>query len=135
MGGAEKPGVDTSASDAVATFWMVVMSGLLASLLFLRRDGDRLRWYRVVYWLAYRLGLTVWRRPRRPTIWLLWWKDPRRYLPDVPWIWAAAPAPTPSTWPPTAGKSPASIRCPKRWPPRAATPPLRGSPRAWSKAT
>ena len=61
------------------TVWMVVMSGLLGSLLFLRRDKERLRWYRVVYWLAYRLGLTVWRRPPRPTIWLLWWKDPRRY--------------------------------------------------------
>ena len=48
------------------TFWMVVMSGLLGSLLFLRRDRDRLRWYRVVYWLAYRLGLTVWRRPSPP---------------------------------------------------------------------
>ena len=31
-----------------------------------RRDGDRLRWYQVVYWLAYRLGLTVWRRPAPP---------------------------------------------------------------------
>ena len=48
------------------TVWMVVMSGLLGSLLFLRRDKERLRWYRVVYWLAYRLGLTVWRRPAPP---------------------------------------------------------------------
>ena len=47
-----------------ATFWMAAVSGLLASLLLLH--GDRLRWYRVVYWLAYRLGLTVWRRPSPP---------------------------------------------------------------------
>ena len=49
------------------TAWMVLLSGLLASVLFLQvRDGDRLRWYRVVYWLAYRLGLTVWRRHSPP---------------------------------------------------------------------
>ena len=46
---------------------MVAVSGLLASIVFMRRrDGDRLRWYRVVYWLAYRLGLAVWRRPTPP---------------------------------------------------------------------
>lgn len=38
--------------------------GLLAGLLLRRRGADRLRWYRVVYRLAYRLGLTVWQRPR-----------------------------------------------------------------------
>ena len=49
------------------TAWMVLLSGLLASVLFLQvRDGDHLRWYRVVYWLAYRLGLTVWRRHSPP---------------------------------------------------------------------
>lgn len=47
--------------------WVVAVSGLLASIVFMhRRDGDRLRWYRVVYWLAYRLGLAVWRRPAPP---------------------------------------------------------------------
>ena len=36
---------------------MVLLSGLLASVLFLHvRDGDHLRWFRVVYWLADRLG-------------------------------------------------------------------------------
>ncbi|WP_333894224.1 class I SAM-dependent methyltransferase [Mycolicibacterium gadium] len=48
-------------------FWVVAVSGLLAGVVFMRRrDGDRLRWYRVVYWLAYRLGLAVWRRPTPP---------------------------------------------------------------------
>lgn len=47
-----------------ATIWIAAVSGLLASVLLLH--GDRLRWYRVVYWLAYRLGLTVWRRPSPP---------------------------------------------------------------------
>ena len=43
------------------------MSALLASVGFMRRrDGVGLRWYRVVYWLAYRLGLTVWRRSAPP---------------------------------------------------------------------
>jgi SAM-dependent methyltransferase len=31
------------------------------------RDAGRLRWYRAVYWLAYRLGLTVWQRPAPPS--------------------------------------------------------------------
>lgn len=48
-------------------FCVVAVSGLLASVVFMRRrDGDRLRWYRVVYWLAYRLGLAVWRRSAPP---------------------------------------------------------------------
>jgi hypothetical protein len=47
--------------------WVVAVSALLVSIVFMRRrDGDRLRWYRVVYWLAYRLGLAVWRRPTPP---------------------------------------------------------------------
>lgn len=47
--------------------WVVAVSALLASVVFMRRrDGDRLRWYRVVYWLAYRLGLAVWRRSTPP---------------------------------------------------------------------
>ena len=47
--------------------WVVAVSALLASVVFMRRrDGDRLRWYRVVYWLSYRLGLAVWRRPTPP---------------------------------------------------------------------
>jgi SAM-dependent methyltransferase len=29
-------------------------------------SAGRIRWYRVVYWLAYRLGLAVWRRPTPP---------------------------------------------------------------------
>ena len=98
-----------------AAFWMVAVSGLLACLLLLH--GDRLRWYRVVYWLAYQLGLTVWRRPSPPDDLVALVEGPSRYRPGVPWTWAAAPAPTPSTWPPTAGTSPASTRCPKRWPP------------------
>ncbi|MDP4510051.1 class I SAM-dependent methyltransferase [Nonomuraea turcica] len=31
-----------------------------------RRNPARLRWYRVVYRLAYRLGLTIWERPTPP---------------------------------------------------------------------
>jgi SAM-dependent methyltransferase len=47
--------------------WVAAVSGLLAGLLFLRgRDGEGLRWYRVVYWIAYRLRLAVWRRPAPP---------------------------------------------------------------------
>jgi SAM-dependent methyltransferase len=50
-----------------AAFSVVAVSALLPSIVFMRRrDGDRLRWYRVVYWLAYRLGLAVWRRPTPP---------------------------------------------------------------------
>jgi SAM-dependent methyltransferase len=46
---------------------MVWSAGLLVSAVFVRlRVGQRLRWYQVVYWLAYRLGLTVWRRPSPP---------------------------------------------------------------------
>ena len=38
--------------------WVVAVSGLLASVVFMRRrDGDRLRWYRVVYWLDRGNGL------------------------------------------------------------------------------
>lgn len=53
------------------TWLMAVVGGLLASLLLplavllllRRRSTDRLRWYRIVYRLAYRLGLSVWQRP------------------------------------------------------------------------
>src|ERR1700748_877875 len=51
---------------------------------------------------APRFGAT----PRRRPIWSLWSKDRRRYPRDVPWTSAAAPAPTPSTSPLTAGTSP-----------------------------
>lgn len=49
--------------------WSVVAVGaLLASLLPLRRRvPGRVRWYRAVYWLFYRLGLIVWQRPTPPT--------------------------------------------------------------------
>lgn len=46
--------------------WVVAVSVLPASVFMRRRDGDRLRWYRVVYWLAYRVGLAVWRRSTPP---------------------------------------------------------------------
>ncbi len=63
MGGTRNPGKNAGSrrhpAGRAAAAW-----GLLASLLFLRRrSSGRLRWYRVVYWLAYRLGLTIWRRP------------------------------------------------------------------------
>ncbi len=47
--------------------WSVVaVGGLLAALPLLRRSATgRLRGYRAVYWLAYRFGLIVWRRPTR----------------------------------------------------------------------
>ncbi len=66
MGGTDNPGPNVVFGRNPAS-WVVALSGLRATLLFMRRrDGDRLRWYRVVYWLAYRLGLTVWRRPAPP---------------------------------------------------------------------
>ena len=66
MGGAENRDRNVGGQRGL-TAWMVWSQGLLASALFVhRRDGQRLRWYRVVYWLAYRLGLTVWRRPAPP---------------------------------------------------------------------
>ena len=34
--------------------------------MLLMRCREGLRWYRLVYWLAYRLGLAVWRRPAPP---------------------------------------------------------------------
>lgn len=47
--------------------WVVAAGGVLAGLFLLRRrDTAGLRWYRVVYRLAYRLGLTVWQRPTPP---------------------------------------------------------------------
>jgi SAM-dependent methyltransferase len=46
---------------------VAMAGGLLASPLPLRRrNRDGLRWYQVVYRLAYRLGLTVWQRPTPP---------------------------------------------------------------------
>ncbi|HEX4815382.1 MAG TPA: methyltransferase domain-containing protein [Nonomuraea sp.] len=39
---------------------------MMISLLRRRRRAAGLRWYRMVYWLAYRLGLTVWQRPAPP---------------------------------------------------------------------
>jgi len=63
MGGTYSPEWNVGLRRSPA-LWVVAVSGLLASIAFMRRrDGDRLRWYRVVYWLAYRLGLAVWRRP------------------------------------------------------------------------
>ena len=66
MGGTQHPRWSAGLRRNLA-FWVLAVSGALASLLALRRrDGDRLRWYRVIYWLAYRLGLAVWRRPAPP---------------------------------------------------------------------
>ena len=66
MGGTYSPEWNVGLRRSPA-LWVVAVSGLLASIVFMRRrDGDRLRWYRVVYWLAYRLGLAVWRRPTPP---------------------------------------------------------------------
>ena len=63
MSGIENPKWNVSFRNN-RVLWVVVLSGLLTTVLFLcRRDRDRLRWYRVIYWLAYRLGLAVWRRP------------------------------------------------------------------------
>ena len=66
MGGTYSPEWNVGLRRSPA-LWVVAVSGLLASIVFIRRrDGDSLRWYRVVYWLAYRLGLAVWRRPTPP---------------------------------------------------------------------
>jgi SAM-dependent methyltransferase len=48
--------------------WSVLaVGGALAGLLLLRwRAPGRLRWYRAVYWLIYRLGLIVWQRQAPP---------------------------------------------------------------------
>ena len=104
--------MDTGESPATAIaqhrhhIWAVAAAaGVLAGVLLIRqRDAGTTRWYRVVYRTLYRLGLIVWQRPTPPPIWLRWSKDPRRWHQGVPWIWAAEPAPTPSTWPPTAGR-------------------------------
>jgi SAM-dependent methyltransferase len=46
---------------------VAVVCVLLAGLVLLRRrNAGGLRWYQVVYRLAYRLGLTVWQRPTPP---------------------------------------------------------------------
>jgi SAM-dependent methyltransferase len=48
--------------------WTVaVVGGVLAILLLLiRQVGGRMRWYRVVYQMMYRLGLVFWQRPTPP---------------------------------------------------------------------
>jgi SAM-dependent methyltransferase len=47
--------------------WAVVaVCGGLAAVALRRRDGGRMRWYRMVYRLAYRLRLTVWQRSAPP---------------------------------------------------------------------
>jgi SAM-dependent methyltransferase len=95
--------------------WVVAVSGLLASIVFMRRrDGDRLRWYRVVYWLAYRLGLAVWRRPTPPADLVALVEGPSA-LPAGRALDLGCGTGTdaPSTSPLTAGTSPASTSCPK----------------------
>jgi SAM-dependent methyltransferase len=48
--------------------WPVIAAGgMLTGISHLHQQSPkRLRWYRVVYWLAYRLGLTVWQRSAPP---------------------------------------------------------------------
>ena len=41
--------------------------GLLTGLLLRRHEARRLRWYRAVYWLVYRLGSIIWQRRTPPS--------------------------------------------------------------------
>ncbi|HET9876015.1 MAG TPA: methyltransferase domain-containing protein [Mycobacterium sp.] len=46
--------------------WAIAAVGAVLASLMLLHAASRQRWYRVVYRLAYRLGLTVWQRPAPP---------------------------------------------------------------------
>ncbi|WP_199433769.1 class I SAM-dependent methyltransferase [Qaidamihabitans albus] len=66
MDGAENYGTDLNIRRYPQ--WVVATAGgvLIGLLLLRRRTLPGVRWYRVVYWLAYRLGLTVWQRRTPP---------------------------------------------------------------------
>lgn len=68
-----------------------------------RGRAERLRWYQLVYWLIYRLGLIVWKRATPPAELIALVEGPHPCRRVARWISAAAPAPTPSTSPATAG--------------------------------
>ena len=67
MGGAENRERNVGGRRGLAA-WMVWSVGSAGQrrVRAVARSATGLRWYRVVYWLAYRLGLTVWRRPSPP---------------------------------------------------------------------
>ncbi|MGW0197076.1 class I SAM-dependent methyltransferase [Nonomuraea sp. NPDC003201] len=54
---------------------------MMISLLRRRRLAADLRWYRMVYWLAYRFGLTVWQRPAPPAVLMALVEGPSALVP------------------------------------------------------
>jgi hypothetical protein len=73
-----------------------------------RGRAERLRWYQLVYWLIYRLGLIVWKRATPPAELIALVEGPAPLPAGRALDLGCGTAPTPSTSPATAGTSPAS---------------------------